>query len=151
MSNRIDPLAVFDGMAQPIVMRILVVEDDPSVGAAIRMILDREGYDTVIASEADAGTRAFESVRFDLAIVDIFLPGTSGLATIAGFHRRAPATPILAMSGFRFRDSMDPGLDFLALATQAGAVVCLRKPFAPQQLMTAVSASLDRLRRTVAP
>jgi DNA-binding response OmpR family regulator len=133
------------------VTRVLVVEDDPSVGAAIRMILDREGYHTMIALEADTGTRAFESVRFDLAIVDIFLPGASGLATIAGFHRRAPATPIVAMSGFRFRGSMDPSLDFLHLATQAGAVACLRKPFAPQQLMNAVWASLDSSRLTAAP
>jgi DNA-binding response OmpR family regulator len=124
-------------------MRILVVEDDPSVGAAIRMMLDREGYDTVIASDAAAGMRAFESFHFDLAIVDIFMPGMSGLATIAGFRQRAPSVPILAMSGFRFRDSMDPGLDFLAMAAQAGAAVCLRKPFAPRQLMTAVCASLD--------
>jgi len=133
------------------VTRVLVVEDDPSVGEAIRMMLARKGYDTMVVLEADAGTKAFESVRFDLAIVDIFLPGTSGLATIAEFHQRAPAIPILAMSGFRFRDSMDPSLDFLALATQAGAAVCLRKPFAPRQLITAVCASLDPLRVMLAP
>jgi DNA-binding response OmpR family regulator len=95
-------------------MRVLVVEDDPSVGEAIRMTLDREGYDTVVALEADSGTRAFESERFDLAIVDIFLPGVSGLAAIAEFCRLAPATPIVAISGFRFRDTTDPNLDFLA-------------------------------------
>jgi DNA-binding response OmpR family regulator len=124
-------------------MQVLVVEDDPSVGAAIRMMLDREGYDTVIALDADAGMRAFESFHFDLAIVDIFMPGLSGLATIAGFRQRDPAVPILAMSGFRFRDSLDPCLDFLGMAAQAGASVCLRKPFAPKQLMIAVGASLD--------
>jgi DNA-binding response OmpR family regulator len=115
------------------------------------MMLDREGYGTMIALEADAGTKAFESIRFDLAIVDIFLPGMSGLATIAEFHQRAPAIPILAISGFRFRDSLDPSLDFLALATQAGAAVCLRKPFAPRQLITAVCDSLDPLRVMLAP
>ncbi len=124
-------------------MRVLVIEDDPSVGAAIRMMLDREGYDTVITPHAVAGMRAFESFHFDLAIVDIFIPGTSGLATITEFRRRAPAVPILAMSGFRFRDSMDPSLDFLGMATVAGAAVCLRKPFTPRQLMTAVCAILD--------
>jgi hypothetical protein len=46
---------------------------------------------------------------------------------------------------------MDPSLDFLALATQAGAAVCLRKPFAPRQLITAVCASLDPLRVMLAP
>jgi DNA-binding response OmpR family regulator len=123
-------------------MRVLVVEDDPSVGAAIRLMLEREGYDAVIAPDADAGMTALESFQFDLAIVDIFLPGTNGIAAIARFRQRAPAVPILAMSGFRFRDSMDPALDFLAMATQAGAAACLRKPFAPRQLLVAIFASL---------
>jgi DNA-binding response OmpR family regulator len=47
------------------------------------------------------------------------------------------------MSGFKFRDSMKPDLDVLTLAAEAGAAVCLRKPFAPQQLIAAVHASLD--------
>jgi len=132
-------------------LQILVVEDDPSVGAAIRMLLDREGYDTVIAPDADAGIRAFEALPFDLAIVDIFMPGMSGLAIIARFRQWAPAVPILAMSGFRFRDSMDPGLDFLAMAAQAGAGICLRKPFAPRQFLTAVCASLDPSLAELAP
>jgi DNA-binding response OmpR family regulator len=123
-------------------MRVLVVEDDPSVGAAIRMMLDREGYNTVIAPDADAGMRAFESFHFDLAIVDIFMPGTNGLAIIAELRLRFPAVPILAMSGFRFREPMDPGLDFLGMAVEAGAAACLRKPFASRELMTAVCASL---------
>jgi DNA-binding response OmpR family regulator len=123
--------------------RILLVEDDPSVGAAIRMILNHEGCETVHALDAAIGMRAFESSSFDLAIVDIFMPGIDGLKTIAGFRQRAPTMPILAISGFRFRDSMGPGMDFLAMAVEAGAAVCLRKPFAPRQLMAAVHASLD--------
>jgi DNA-binding response OmpR family regulator len=122
--------------------RILVVEDDLSVGAAIVMTLSREGYDPVHAPDGGTGMRAFESSRFDLAIVDIFLPDLDGLETIAEFRRRAPGIPILAISGFAFRGSMDPVLDYLALAAKAGAAVCLRKPFAPRQLIASVHASL---------
>jgi DNA-binding response OmpR family regulator len=122
--------------------RVLVVEDDLSVGAAIRMLLEREGCKTVHAADAGAGTKAIESSHFDLAIVDIFLPDVSGLKTIAEFRRRAPELPILAISGFVFRNSMDPALDYLAMAAQAGAMACLRKPFARRQLMAAVHASL---------
>jgi DNA-binding response OmpR family regulator len=122
--------------------RILIVEDDAAVGTAIRMILSREGCDAIHAEDAESGMRAFTSSRFDLAIVDIFLRDASGLKTISEFRRRAPAVPVLAMSGFRFRGSMDPVLDYLAMATQAGAAACLQKPFAPQQLMAAVHASL---------
>jgi DNA-binding response OmpR family regulator len=125
-----------------IMRRILVIEDDPSVGAAIQMMLDREGCDTVHALDADTGMQAFKSADFDLAIVDIFMPGANGLEIIAEFRNRSPDVPILAMSGFRFRGSMDSGLDFLGMATDAGANVCLRKPFTVEQLTAAVHASV---------
>jgi DNA-binding response OmpR family regulator len=76
--------------------RILVAEDDLSVGAAIVMTLGHEGYDTVPAPDAGIGMKALESSRLDLAIIDLFLPDTSGLGTIA----ESPAIPILAISGF---------------------------------------------------
>ena len=118
------------------------MEDDPSVGAAIVMTLGREGCDTVHVPDAGSGMKTFESSCFDLAIVDIFLPDVNGLKTIAEFRRTAPAIPILAISGFIFRESMDPVLDYLALAAKAGAAVCLRKPFGSRQLIAAVHASL---------
>jgi CheY-like chemotaxis protein len=71
------------------------------------------------------------------------MPGMNGLEIIAVFRQRAPLLPILAVSGFRYRDTMDPGLDFLDMAASAGATVCLRKPFSPRQLMAAVHASRD--------
>jgi DNA-binding response OmpR family regulator len=130
--------------------RILLVEDDPSVGAAIVMTLGHEGYDTVHAPDARIGMRALESSRFDLAIIDLFLPDTSGLGTIAELRRKSPAIPILAISGFIFRDSMDPVLDYLGLATKAGATASLRKPFASRQLIAAVRASLTPALLTMA-
>jgi DNA-binding response OmpR family regulator len=123
--------------------RVLVVEDDLSVGAAIKMLLGHEGCDATHAPDAGVGIRAFESCRFDLAIVDIFLPDISGLKTIAKFRQQASGVPILAMSGFVFRVSMDPVLDYLTLAIQAGATASLRKPFAPWQLIAAVRTSLS--------
>jgi DNA-binding response OmpR family regulator len=122
--------------------KVLIVEDDPSVGEVIRMTLDREGCDSVYTPDAGAGIKAFESSNFNLAIIDIFLSDISGLKIIAELRRRTLAVPILAMSGFIFRESMDPVLDYFAMATKAGATVCLRKPFAPWQLLAAVHASL---------
>jgi DNA-binding response OmpR family regulator len=131
--------------------RVLVIEDDLSVGTAILMILDGEGCHAVHAADADTGKRAFESYRFDLVIVDIFMPGMSGLKIIAELRKQAPTVPILAMSGFRFRGSMNSSLNFLGMAAEAGATACLRKPFAPRQLITAVSASLDPVHPVLAP
>jgi DNA-binding response OmpR family regulator len=138
------PRAEFDEKASA-ATRVLIIEDDASVGAAVAMTLEREGCVAVHALDSDTAIKTFESSSFDLAIVDIFIPGNNGIELISRFKQYAPAVPLLAISGFRFRSSMDPEMDFLALAANAGAAVCMRKPFTPRQLMTAVHASLDRL------
>ena len=122
---------------------VLVIEDDASVGAAIQVMLDREGYETAHATDAVAGMQAFEASSFDLVIVDIFMPGANGLEIIAELRGRAATVPILAMSGFRYRNSADHGLDFLDMASAAGATACLRKPFTREQLAEAVRACLE--------
>ena len=106
-------------------------------------MLDRQGYDTVLAPDAHAGIEAFESSKFDLVMVDIFMPEVDGLEAIKDFRGRAPSVPIVAMSGFRFRGSVTSAPDYLAMAAQLGATCCLRKPFALQQLMVAINSCLD--------
>lgn len=128
---------------EPAMTRVLVIDDDRSVGAAIQTMLTRYGYDTVLAPDAHAGVQAFESSTFDLVMVDIFMPGVDGLETIKDFRERAPTVPIVAMSGFRFRNSVATVPDYLGMAAKLGATCCLRKPFAPQQLMVAINSCLD--------
>lgn len=113
--------------------RILVIDDDPSVSSAIRAILIRRNIEAEIASRAHAGIRALDTARFDLALVDIFMPGLNGIDTIAHI-RRTSAIPIIAMSGFRLRHSQDQ-TDYREMAMQRGATSWLRKPFSPQQLV----------------
>jgi DNA-binding response OmpR family regulator len=122
--------------------RVLVIEDDQSVGAAIQMMLSCQGCDAVHTPDAHAGVQAFKSSKFDVVLIDIFMPGVDGLKTIKGFRERAPSLPIVAMSGFKFRLSMGPGLDVLGMAAELGAIFCLRKPFALEQLMTAINLGL---------
>ncbi len=126
----------------PVMTRVLIVEDDPSVGAAIRLTLGRWGTQAWHVLDAQNGIKAFESADFDLVIVDLFMPEMTGLEIIAKFREHAPMIPVLAMSGFRFRASTDPGLDFLGMAAKAGAVAVLPKPFTPGQLMAAVETIL---------
>jgi len=133
---------VFDPARRPAMTRVLVIDDDRSLGAAIQTTLARKGCDTVLAPDAHAGVQAFESSKFDVVIVDIFMPGMNGLETIKSFRQRAPTVRILAVSGFRFRESMAPAPDFLAMAAKLGATACLRKPFAPQQLIAVINSGL---------
>jgi CheY-like chemotaxis protein len=75
-------------------------------------------------------------------MVDLFMPGMNGLDTITRIRNQS-AVPIIAMSGFRLRNSLDPDQDFLGMAKLRGATISLRKPFSPPQLVAAIDRSLD--------
>jgi len=130
--------------------RILVIDDDACVGAAIQAIMGRRLCETVLASRAHAGIHAFQSSGFDVVMVDLFMPGMNGLDTITRI-RGDSAVPIIAMSGFRLRNSLDPDQDFLGMAMLRGATTSLRKPFSPPQLVAAIDRSLDLAPSTGAP
>lgn len=123
--------------------RILVMDDDPSVSVAIEVMLAHQGHEAVFVSDSMQGVRALESSKFDLVLIDIFIPGTDGLKTIKELRLRMPAIPIVAMSGFSLRRVKNPVVDFLGMAVQLGARSCLRKPFTPQQLGAAIYAGLN--------
>jgi DNA-binding response OmpR family regulator len=120
--------------------RILVIDDDASVSAAIKAILTRHQCETVLASRAHAGIHTFQASGFDVVMVDLFMPGMNGLDTITRI-RSESAVPIIAMSGFRFRNSLDPDQDYLGMAILRGATISLRKPFSPPQLVAAIDQS----------
>jgi CheY-like chemotaxis protein len=121
--------------------RVLVIDDDACVGAAIQAILALHSCETVTASRAHAGIHAFQTSGFDVVMVDLFMPGMDGLDTITRI-RSESAVPIIAMSGFRLRNSLGPDQDFLGMAKLRGATISLRKPFSPPQLIAAIDRSL---------
>jgi CheY-like chemotaxis protein len=132
--------------------RVLVVDDDKSVCSALSLSLRRQGCDVVLANSGPRGITAFESSEFELAIVDIFMPGMDGLEIIKIFRKRAPALPIIAMSGYRSCHPKSPNPDFLEMAVKLGAACRLRKPFGPRQLEEAINTCLtDRLSRAHRP
>jgi CheY-like chemotaxis protein len=125
-------------------MRVLVIDDDESIRSAIDALLHRETCETVLAANARQGILEVEAQRFDIAMVDIFMPGMNGLEAIKDIRRIAPDLPIVAMSGFRFRGDGPAKPDFLKIAADLGATHCLSKPFGPQQLLAAISACLPK-------
>jgi DNA-binding response OmpR family regulator len=111
--------------------RILVIDDDACVSTAIQAILARHQYATVLAPRAHAGIHAFQASQFDVVMVDLFMPGRNGLDTIIRIRSRS-AVPIIAMSGFRLRNSLDADQE----------TISLRKPFSPPQFVAAIDRSL---------
>ena len=122
--------------------RILVVDDDPMVCMAIEVSLERLSFQVTTANGGEAGLRALEGTAFDLMIVDIFMPHMRGFESIRIFHERAPTVPLIAMSGYAFATLDSSAPDFLRTALELGATRCLRKPFTPAALLSAINECL---------
>jgi CheY-like chemotaxis protein len=124
--------------------RILVVDDDPMVCAAIEVCLQHHGFEVMVADGGDAGLAALETSAFDVMLIDIFMPHLRGFESIRIFHERAPAIPLVAMSGYAFANTTSPSPDFLAMALELGASRCLRKPFTPDTLLNVIHECLTQ-------
>ena len=123
--------------------RILVVDDDPLIRTAIGAWLAGQNIEVVAADGARAGLKTLdEHAVFDLMLIDLFMPDMEGLEAIRIFHARAPAMPIIAMSGIMFRQHHGSAPDFLGMATRMGATFCLHKPFRLKDLLQAIEQCL---------
>src|SRR4029453_3867802 len=122
--------------------RVLIVDDDPMICAAIELYLERHGFDVTVADGGEAGVRALEDAGFDLMLVDIFMPHMRGFESIRIFHERAPTVPLVAMSGYAFANLDSPAPAFLRMALELGAARCLPNPFTPHALLAAINDCL---------
>jgi DNA-binding response OmpR family regulator len=126
-----------------IVTSVLLLDRDPSASAAIRALLELEGFEVVTANGDQAGIEAIESAVYDAVVIDISVPNASGLDIIKRLHDRAPKVPIIAIAPRRFHDSLGSDRDFLETARSLGAAEGLYKPFMPRELINAVASGVD--------
>ncbi len=118
--------------------RVLVIDDDTAVIAAIRAVLVRSGLEVITAPGGKSALRAVEIYAFDLVIVDMVMEEMDGLETIRLLQEVAPKVPVIAISGFMFKPGVAATADFVGLAGKLGIGACLHKPFRPDELMRAV-------------
>jgi CheY-like chemotaxis protein len=124
--------------------RILVIDDDEAVGRATAFMLEARDFEVVAVTNGQAGLDAVKAGTYDAVIIDLFMPGMDGLATIRAIHEVIPDTPIIAVSGFMFRGRGRPPAmpNFHPMATEAGAVATLYKPFRPSELGQVVADAI---------
>jgi CheY-like chemotaxis protein len=122
--------------------RILLVDDDRSVRLAISAWLKHYGFRVAVADGSANGLAALDHANFDLMIVDIFMPHVSGFEAIRLFHQRAPAVPLIAISGFAFAGAEADNPACLKMALSLGATRCLCKPFRPATLLGMIDECL---------
>jgi two-component system response regulator PhoP len=118
-------------------MRILVVEDEPELRRQVSERLEREGYQVQGTGEGTEGLYLAGEYAFDAAIVDIGLPGISGIEVIRRLRKKGSLLPVLVLTARgRWQDKVE-GLE-------AGADDYLTKPFQMEELLARVRALLRR-------
>src|ERR1700674_1165969 len=123
--------------------QILVIDDDHAVRGAMQLLLQAEGFDVVVASDGTNGIVTAQANAPDLVIVDLFMPGMTGVDTIRAIRERIPRVPIIAISGVLA--SSAASVDSLSSAALTGADLTLHKPFRPNELLKAVRRSMGPL------
>jgi two-component system copper resistance phosphate regulon response regulator CusR len=118
-------------------MRVLVIEDEPKVANAILEGLEAEGYQVVAAPNGEDGFFRLNTEQFDVVLIDLGLPGRSGLEVLKAIRARGIATPVIAVTA---RDALEDRVEGL----DCGADDYLVKPFAFTELLARIRALLRR-------
>ena len=117
--------------------KILFVDDDASMRAAMRIILTSQGYEYVGAEDGIRGLGLFATERPDLAILDVMTPGLNGFEVCERIRESAPALPVLFLSAKGEVEDKKTGL-------RSGADDYMTKPFDAEELLLRVAALLRR-------
>ena len=116
-------------------MRILVVEDEPALAEFVSRALSSEGYAVRVAHDGPAGERIALFDDVDLVVLDVMLPGRSGLEVLRAIRASKPALPVILLTA---RSGVDDKVDGLDL----GADDYVTKPFSFDELLARVRANL---------
>lgn len=119
-------------------VRVVIVDDDALVRAALRLILESDSSVTVLGEGSDgrSGYDAARSLRPDVVLMDLHMPGTDGVWATAQIAADCPDTKVLVLTAFD-TDAM------VAAALRAGATGFLLKDSAPEIIFRAVHAAAD--------
>ncbi|MEP6509135.1 MAG: response regulator transcription factor, partial [Gemmatimonadales bacterium] len=125
-------------------MKILVIEDDPTVGQFVKRGLEQQRWVVDLVTDGDEGEQAAMAGTHDLIILDMRLPGKSGLQVLNELRARGFERPILVLTA---QDAIDAKVETL----RAGADDYVTKPFAFEELLARVEALSRRPRALSSP
>jgi DNA-binding response OmpR family regulator len=118
-------------------VRILAIEDEPKLGQALQEGLRPQQYEVTLARTGEEGFFLAQTESFDLLILDVMLPGRSGLEILAALRHQGFKTPVLMLTA---RDAIEDRV----LGLDTGADDYLVKPFAFAELLARVRALCRR-------
>jgi two-component system OmpR family response regulator len=125
-------------------MKILVVEDDRTVGQYVKRGLEEQRYHADLVDDGMEGLRLASGGRYDLIVLDLRLPEMNGLEMLRTLRDRGNTTPVLVLTA-------QDALDFKVQALRSGADDYVTKPFAFEELLARVEALGRRPKEIRAP
>jgi two-component system copper resistance phosphate regulon response regulator CusR len=125
-------------------MKILVIEDDPTVGEFVRRGLEEQRWQADLCNNGLEGERLATAQPYDLIILDMRLPGRNGLDVLRALRAKGFERPVLVLTA---QDAVDAKVETL----RAGADDYVTKPFAFEELLARAEALLRRPRALASP
>jgi DNA-binding NtrC family response regulator len=116
--------------------KILVVDDDAIVCQSCQGILAADGYDVTVAQTGEEAMRRIENERFDVALLDLKIPGSGGLRLLRAIRRVSPQTDVVVMTGY-------PSIENAKGSIRLGATDYVSKPLVPQTLRRVIGQVLS--------
>jgi two-component system response regulator PilR (NtrC family) len=117
---------------------VLVIDDEPSVADALKVILSDSGYQVAVAMSGGEALDKLGKRRFDLVITDVRLPDISGLDVLRHLRRSHPGVLAIIITAHH---TPELAVESLSL----GAVAVLPKPFSPSDLLTVINTAFSSL------
>jgi two-component system copper resistance phosphate regulon response regulator CusR len=125
-------------------MKVLVIEDDPTVGQFVKRGLEEQRWGVDLVADGEEGERLAATDGYDLVILDMRLPGKTGLQVLHALRAKGFERPVLVLTA---QDAVDAKVQTL----RAGADDYVTKPFAFEELLARVEALARRPRALAAP
>lgn len=119
-------------------LRVLLVDDEPSIRLTMAEFLRRAGYEPRVAADYRSGAE-LAAGGVDLAVVDINLPGRSGIDLLRELNEREPYVPVIMITG-------EPNMALVPEIVRAGAYDFLAKPVVKETLLKAVGRAAEKKR-----
>lgn len=118
---------------------VLIVDDEKRVRQVCVQMLSQEGYDVDQAENAQVGLKKVEKRHYDIILLDLLMPGMSGLEALVQIRALHPDTVVIVITGYAT-------LDHAVEAMKNGAFDFVSKPFSPQDLRLVVTKAIEHIR-----
>ncbi len=118
-------------------IKVLVVDDKKVIGDLFDFTLGYSGHQIKVVDNCNDALNAIKKEEFDVAFLDIVMPGKDGVEVLKEIRAISPRLPVIMMSGYSVEDKRSQ-------AQTLGAVTCLKKPFEMEDVKKAVKAAIGK-------